>query len=133
YGLMSVGGLAHDLDIIGHRQQVGERMAQDTLVIGDEQPDFRMGLAHDIPSRGRAAGRNGSENVTVVPPDGLEETSNAPPSSTARSRMCSSPTPLRWSTRLVSKPMPSSLTSHITASPERSRVTATWLAPACRA
>src|SRR5262249_12060973 len=91
-GLRAVGGGADDLDAAAQRQEVLDALADELLILDEEDAD------HDAPS---ASGRTA---VSEKPRPGEVSTVSAPPRCSNRSRMPDSPPP----TRTSSAPRPSS-------------------------
>ncbi len=79
-GLLAVGRLAHDLDVVLGVQQRPQPGAQQGLVVGEHDTDHVW-----VPS--------GNAASTRTPPEGAALTVRVPPRATARSRMPRSPLP----------------------------------------
>src|SRR5262249_15466821 len=80
--LVAVRGLAHHLDrgVLG--EDADQAAAEDRVVVGDHDPDH-----------GATPASVGSSASTVVPSPGRKVTVQVPPSSSARSRIVTSPLP----------------------------------------
>ncbi len=84
--LAAVGGRADDLDAVERAEQCGEAVADDLVVVDDDDTD-RAGRG------GHAVLLSGSRALTTVPPPSGQVMSARPPSSAARSRTLTRPTP----------------------------------------
>ena len=103
--LAAIGGLAHNLDATLRLEKGAETLADDGVVLGEQNLDFRKRFHEE---EGRARGRSA---WTVVPLPGADWICRDPPIISMRSRMPISPR--RWLARAAKrsgtlKEMPSS-------------------------
>src|SRR5262249_27315531 len=103
-GFFACGGFSNHLKIQLRRQQSPESLAKHGMVINNESAHC-LHMAHGS-STGKCA-------RTIVPPSGGESTAHQPPSSAARSRIESIPTPAWY---CAGNPSPLSAISSVRAS-----------------
>src|SRR6266540_4470540 len=85
--LRAVGRLPDDLDVSARFQDSDETLANDRMVVGDEDPD----PGHHSPSF--AGSGSGISASTMVPSPGADRSEKRPSTNSTRSRMARTPKP----------------------------------------
>src|SRR5438067_5776977 len=127
-GLLARRGFADHLDIWRSVEDESNAIAKESMIVSEYNAN-RSRHAGAFKTSSSALSASGSRASTRVPPPAAESMVQLPPSSAARSRIDTSPTPARTE---LGRPRPSSTTSRFSAASSHSLTEHVW-ASACNA